>query len=145
MLSTLSASQQHQLLPRVIVNPDRIPSNLYLSPKSPKASISPIKATCSPKLSGRLEDIRSCFEILNVLEKYGTHTNAFPTPSSGISTHRRDSERAPWLGKFNFFPQVHAFVQNLEPIQLTLPGFPCKSVSLALISHHLSSFLSLFS
>lgn len=75
-----------------------------------------------------VEHFRLSFEILNVLEKYGRHID-LKAPSSK-PTVGTASESSAWIGKLKFLTHVYYYVQQSQPIQLTLPAFPCKSVCL---------------
>lgn len=71
-----------------------------------------------------IEHFRLSFEVLNVLERYGQHNN--PKADSLIDP---SSNKSVWVGKTNFLPHVYHFVRQRTPVLLTLPAFPCKSVS----------------
>lgn len=79
----------------------------------------------SPKQLGdfsvEAEYFRLSFEVLNVLEKYGTHV--------GLSDTTAPAGPVPWSGKLRFLPHVYHHISRSTPVQLTMPAFPCKSVS----------------
>lgn len=79
----------------------------------------------SPKQLGdfsvEAEYFRLSFEVLNVLEKYGTHV--------GLSDATAPTGHVPWSGKLRFLPHVYHHISRSTPVQLTMPAFPCKSVS----------------
>ncbi|KAH0282784.1 hypothetical protein M436DRAFT_86586 [Aureobasidium namibiae CBS 147.97] len=59
------------------------------------------------------------FEVLNVLEQYGTHV--------GHQATTTDGSLAMWSGKLRFLPHVYHHISRSTPVQLTMPAFPCKS------------------
>jgi hypothetical protein len=67
------------------------------------------------------EHFRLSFEVLNVLEQYGTHV--------GHQTPTEDGSPVMWSGKLRFLPHVYHHISRSQPVQLTMPAFPCKSVS----------------
>ena len=67
------------------------------------------------------EYFRLSFDVLNVLEKYGTHI--------GLSDTTALTGPIPWSGKLRFLPHVYHHISRSTPVQLTMPAFPCKSVS----------------
>lgn len=73
------------------------------------------------------EYFRLSFDILDVLERYGSHINlqSMVTPPDSIARHGS----IVWVGKFKFLTHVYHHVSRAKPIQLTIPAFPCKSVS----------------
>lgn len=79
----------------------------------------------SPKQLGdfsvEAEYFRLSFDVLNVLEKYGTHV--------GLSDTTAPTGPIPWSGKLRFLPHVYHHILRSTPVQLTMPAFPCKSVS----------------
>jgi hypothetical protein len=79
----------------------------------------------SPKqlsdFSVEAEYFRLSFDVLNVLEKYGTHV--------GLSDTTAPTGPVPWSGKLRFLPHVYHHISRSTPVQLTMPAFPCKSVS----------------
>ena len=81
----------------------------------------------SSQFSSEVEHIRVSFTILDVLEKYGKHiTRKAPPSAVGVDP---ESQSPAWSGKYKFLPHVYHHVRQGEPVQLTLPAFPCKSVS----------------
>ncbi|PYH98634.1 hypothetical protein BO71DRAFT_395009 [Aspergillus ellipticus CBS 707.79] len=62
------------------------------------------------------------FQVLNLIEKYGRHV--VPQAKPGLED---DPEPPSWVGKMKFLPHVYHFVRERQPVQLTLPAFPCKS------------------
>lgn len=73
-----------------------------------------------------VEHSRLSLEILNILEKYGRHVNCKPVHDHIMVG---GGTKAPvWIGKKSFLSHVCHHVRQGQPIQLTLPAFPCKSV-----------------
>lgn len=85
------------------------------------------RSTSSPDVLGdfsiEAEHFRLSFDVLNVLEKYGTHI--------GLSDTTTPTGHASWSGKLRFLPHVYHHISRSSPVQLTMPAFPCKSVSLS--------------
>ncbi|KAH0365162.1 hypothetical protein KCU65_g6341, partial [Aureobasidium melanogenum] len=81
--------------------------------------------SCSPKLLGdfsiEAEYFRLSFDVLNVLEKYGTHIG-LPDTTAPVG-------HVPWSGKLRFLPHVYHRISRSMPVQLTMPAFPCKSLN----------------
>ncbi|GAB7336005.1 hypothetical protein MBLNU13_g08832t1 [Cladosporium sp. NU13] len=79
----------------------------------------------SPKQLGdfsvEAEYFRLSFDVLNVLEKYGTHV--------GLSDTTAPTGPIPWSGKLRFLPHVYHHISRSTPVQLTIPAFPCKSLN----------------
>ena len=73
---------------------------------------------------------RLSLEILDVLEKYGRHLKSKQILDQ--STIEVEAKTPAWIGKNRFLPHVSHYVRQAQPIQLTLPAFPCKSVCPAL-------------
>lgn len=65
-------------------------------------------------------------EILDVLEKYGRHLKCKPVLDQ--STVEMEMKTPAWIGKDKFLSHVSHYVRQAQPVQLTLPAFPCKSV-----------------
>lgn len=70
---------------------------------------------------------RHSFKILNVLEKYGRHGSP-KAPSSNFVVGTGLNPPA-WIGKHRFLSHVYHHVRQAQPVQLTLPAFPCKSLN----------------
>jgi hypothetical protein len=98
------------------------------TPKSSPAAVQELSDTqpLAFDFAIELEHFRLSFEILNVLETYGRHIDLKGPPSK--STNSTEPEPSAWIGKHKFLPHVYHHVQQGQPVQLTLPAFPCKSV-----------------
>lgn len=96
--------------------------------ETPPEATTPARDTQSTlfDFSAQVEHFRLSFEILNVLEKYGRHTDT--KISFSKSADDTGPEPPTWIGKHKFLPHVYHHVQQAQPIQLTMPAFPCKSV-----------------
>ncbi|KAL8650634.1 MAG: hypothetical protein Q9226_005055 [Calogaya cf. arnoldii] len=70
---------------------------------------------------------RLSLEILDVLEKYGRHLKCKPVLDQ--STIEMETKTPAWIGKDKFLPHVSHYVRQAQPVQLTLPAFPCKSLN----------------
>jgi hypothetical protein len=89
-----------------------------------ESSTSSTPALSPPGIHGfgaEAEYFRLSFEVLNVLEQYGTHV--------GHENPTADGGPAIWSGKLRFLPHVYHHISRSKPVQLTMPAFPCKSVS----------------
>lgn len=73
-----------------------------------------------------VEHYRLSFDILNILEKYGRHLS--PEALSSNTIVGTGSEPPAWIGKDKFLSHVYHHVRQMQPVQLMLPAFPCKSV-----------------
>lgn len=74
----------------------------------------------SSSLTEELRDFETCILVLDVLESFGSHISKEPTLPSGR-----------WAGKPKFLRHVFHWVRKNEPIMLTIPAFPCKSVRMS--------------
>lgn len=74
----------------------------------------------TPWLTEELKYFETCLLVLDVLESFGTHISKDPASPSGR-----------WAGKPKFLGHVYHWVRKNEPIQLTMPAFPCKSVRIS--------------
>ncbi|KID60733.1 Isocyanide synthase xanB [Metarhizium brunneum] len=72
----------------------------------------------TPWLTEELKYFETCLLVLDVLESFGTHISKDPASPSGR-----------WAGKPKFLGHVYHWVRKNEPIQLTMPAFPCKSAN----------------
>ncbi|KAG8412689.1 hypothetical protein J3458_013130 [Metarhizium acridum] len=72
----------------------------------------------TPWLTEELKYFETCLLVLDVLESFGTHISKDPVSPSGR-----------WAGKPKFLGHVYHWVRKNEPIQLTMPAFPCKSAN----------------
>lgn len=81
-------------------------------------------------------------KILDVLEKYGRHLKCKPVLEQ--STVEMETETPAWIGKDKFLSHVSHYVRQAQPVQLTLPAFPCKSVCWRLppLAFHAGDFVS---
>jgi hypothetical protein len=71
-------------------------------------------------LTEELKYVEKCILILDVLESFGTHVSKEPSLPSGR-----------WAGKPTFLGHVFHWVRKNEPVMLTMPAFPCKSVRIS--------------
>ncbi|CEJ94783.1 hypothetical protein VHEMI10295 [[Torrubiella] hemipterigena] len=67
-------------------------------------------------ITNDLTKIETTIRILDILESFGTHITKDPRL------------QGKWIGKPKFLHHVISRVRKEEPIQLTMPAFPCKSV-----------------
>ncbi|KHN95591.1 Pyoverdine biosynthesis [Metarhizium album ARSEF 1941] len=72
----------------------------------------------SPWLTEELKYFEKCLLVLDVLESFGTHFSKESSFPSGR-----------WAGKPKFLGHVFHWVRKNEPVQLTMPAFPCKSAN----------------
>ena len=66
------------------------------------------------------DSTQTAYRILDVIQKYGQH----------LEGEAKTESSTPWAGRAMFAPKVENFVLSKRPIQLILPSFPWKSVSL---------------
>ena len=93
---------------------------------SATAITEPLRTRSASLTFTEAENLRLSFEVLNVLEKYGRHINFETLPRENILSNEMEPQA--WIGKYRFLSHVYHHVRQMQPVQLTMPAFPCKSV-----------------
>lgn len=94
-------------------NNDSSPSSFTSSTPQYGCAAPQDSCTC---ITDDLNNIETTIRILDILESFGTHITKDPR------------QQGKWIGKPKFLHHVISRVRKDEPIQLTMPAFPCKSV-----------------